>query len=74
MTTKTPMKQSLLSILRKKWVTPLVALNEANCLSLSQRCGEFRRSGLPVQDKWVHTDTGKKVKAYRIVKAKECVA
>ncbi|MDE2100294.1 MAG: hypothetical protein KGL39_23790 [Patescibacteria group bacterium] len=61
------MKQELISLLRRKWVTPLIALNEAHCLSLSQRCGEFRAEGLNVLDKWVKLPSGKRVKAYRIV-------
>jgi Helix-turn-helix domain len=61
------MKEQLIKLLQRKWVTPLVALNEAQCLSLSQRCGDFRRSGLNVVDRWVKTPSGKRVKAYRIV-------
>lgn len=62
------MKQNLLSLLRKQWVTPLIALNKANCLSLSQRCGEFRRQGINVESKWVDLPSGKRCKAYRITK------
>lgn len=61
------MRNQLLRLLQRKWVTPLVALSEAQCLSLSQRCGEFRREGVNVIDRWVKTPTGKRVKAYRIV-------
>lgn len=35
------MKQRLLALLLKQWVTPLDALNKVGCMSLSQRCGEF---------------------------------
>lgn len=61
------MKTDLFNLLRRQWVTPLVALEKAACLSLSQRCGDFRREGAIVLDKWVKTPTGKRVKAYRIV-------
>jgi len=62
------MQQTLIKLLSRKWLTPLSALNEANCLSLSQRCGQFRRAGINVIDKWVKTESGKRVKSYRIVK------
>jgi hypothetical protein len=29
--------------LLKGWTTPIDALKDCNCFSLSQRCGEFRR-------------------------------
>ena len=35
------MKQALMQLLLKQWVTPLDALNKVGCMSLSQRCGEF---------------------------------
>jgi hypothetical protein len=60
------MRQHLIALLCKQWLTPLDALNKAGCLSLSQRCGELRREGFRVTDKWVTTPTGKRVKAYRI--------
>jgi hypothetical protein len=37
------MKQDLMARLLKGWTTPVDALNDCNCFSLSQRCGEFRR-------------------------------
>lgn len=65
-TCKPTMREKLLKLLRRKWVTPIVALSEAGCFSLSQRCGGFRRQGLNVLDKWVHLPSGVRVKAYRI--------
>ena len=62
------MKRDLLSLLARKWVTPLVALNECNCLSLAQRVSEWRRADLPIVGKWVDTPTGKRVMAYRLIK------
>lgn len=62
------MQQTLIKLLSRKWLTPLSALKEAQCLSLSQRCGELRRAGINVVDKWVKTDSGKRVKSYRIVR------
>lgn len=63
------MKTRLLALLRREWVTPVVALNKVGCFSLSQRCGEFRNKlGLPIVDKWVTTPGGSRVKAYRLGK------
>ena len=70
------MKKDLMARLLKGWVTPIDALRDCNCFSLSQRCGEFRREyeangGLNawrpprIIDKWVTLSGGKRVKAYR---------
>ena len=61
------MKDDLLDLLKREWVTPIDALERVRCFSLSQRCGEFRRDGVKVLDKWVQTPTGKRIKAYRVV-------
>lgn len=60
------MKARLRALLKEGWVTPLDALNRANCLSLSQRIGNFRSEGVRIEDKWVDLPSGKQVKAYRI--------
>jgi hypothetical protein len=60
------MKDELAQIMRRQWVSPLMALQLVGCLSLSQRCGEMRREGLKVQDRWVDLPSGKRVKEYRI--------
>ena len=64
---QTTMQQKLLELLKTRYITPLDALTLAGCLSLSQRCGEFRRAGITVLDKWVDLDNGKRVKAYTVV-------
>lgn len=61
------MKADLIKLLRARWVTPVVALNDAKCFSLSQRCGDLRRDGVKVLDRWVDLPDGKRVKEYRIV-------
>lgn len=64
---KTPtMEQRLLKLLRRKWITPLDALNEVQCMSLSQRAGSFARQGYAVAKRWVDLPSGKRVRAYRI--------
>ena len=60
------MRHKLLAMLKEGWVTPVLALNGAGCFSLSQRCGEFIREGLPIVKQWVELPNGKKVKAYRL--------
>lgn len=60
------MRERLLDLLKREWTTPLDALGKAGCLSLSQRCGEFRREGIQVQDRWVDLPNGKRIKAYRV--------
>ena len=48
------------AFLRGEVLTPLVALNKYRVLSLSQRCGDFRREGLPVKDAFVRGQPFKK--------------
>lgn len=61
-------KARLFRTLCRRWLTPLEAVAECGIFSLSQRCGEFRRDGITVIDKWVDLPSGSRVKAYRIVK------
>ena len=61
------MTTELFQTLKRQWLTPLEALRMCNCLSLSQRCGEFERDGHKLQKRWVKLVNGKRVKAYRIV-------
>ncbi len=61
-------KADLFRTLTKRWLTPLDAVSACGIFSLSQRCGEFRRAGHAVIDKWVVMPSGSRVKAYRVVK------
>ena len=63
-------KDALRSLLWCRWITPLDALREVGCLSLSQRVGELKREGLTILSVWVKTDTGKRVRAYRRARGK----
>lgn len=69
-------KDRLLRVLKRRWLTPLEAVGECGLFSLSQRCGELRRSadlrreGYRVIDKWVHLPSGSRVKAFRVVPTK----
>jgi hypothetical protein len=49
-------------------LTPMEAFKRYRCLSLSQRCGELRREGWPVESKLVKVGD-KRVASYRIPKA-----
>ena len=60
------MKQDLLTLLQRQWCSPLDALVLAHCFSLSQRVGEFKRSGVPIEDRWQALPNGKRVKEYRV--------
>jgi hypothetical protein len=66
MTTKTTMHDKLMRLLRRKWMTPLSALQEAQCLSLAQRVSSWRKAGIKIDKKWVDLPSGKRVRAYRI--------
>jgi len=57
----------LIALMRKRWVSPIDALNHCGLMSLSQRCGELRRDGVNVVSKWVNHNGGRH-KAYRIVR------
>ena len=61
-------KADLFRTLTKRWLTPLDAVSACGIFSLSQRCGEFRRAGHSVIDKWVVMPSGSRVKAFRIVR------
>lgn len=66
MTTDTK-KAALLRLLKREWLTPLESVERVGIMSLSQRCGEFRRDGWNVLSKWVNLASGSRVKAYRVV-------
>lgn len=60
------MKDRLMKLMKRRYVTPLDALKHAGCMSLAQRVSQWRAAGVKVEDKWVHLDGGKRVKSYRI--------
>jgi hypothetical protein len=67
-TVTTSKTNALYRTLCKRWLTPLEAVAECGIFSLSQRCGEFRREGHVVLDRWVTLPSGSRVKAYTISK------
>lgn len=55
-----------IELLESRWITALECAQLGGCLSLSQRVGQFRRLGISVSSRWVRTQGGARVLAYRI--------
>lgn len=62
-------KETLFTLLRKQYVTPIDALNKCGIFSLAQRVSEWRRDGHLIGDRWVITPSGARIKAYKLLKA-----
>jgi len=62
---KRTMLSSLQTGLKRRWISPMRALVDHGCMSLSQRCGELRRAGVKVQSRWAESN-GKRFKEYRV--------
>ncbi len=60
------MQDKLLELLKAQWVTPIDALDKAQCFSLSQRAGQFARAGHKVEKQWVDLPNGKRIMSYRV--------
>ena len=60
-------KQRTIELLQRGWLTSLQCAQMGGCLSLSQRIGEFRRqTDMVIDEKWITTGGGARVKAWRI--------
>lgn len=59
------------AFLRGEVLTPLIALKSYDCMSLSQRCGEFIKEGLPIVSEKV---VGKPYHRYYIPQAQIALA
>ena len=60
-------KEQILDHLRKGGsLTPLESLEMFGCLALSQRMGELRRDGWPIESHLVELPNGKRVARYRM--------
>ena len=62
-------KARLLALLKKQYVTPIDALDRCGMFSLAQRVSEWRAAGCVIGDKWIVTESGARLKAYRLLKA-----
>ncbi len=58
------------SLLKRRWLTQLQAYDAIQCTRLAARVKDLRDSGINVHDRWVETDSGKRIKAYRILPQK----
>ena len=56
----------LISLMKKKWVTPQDALRHAGCFRLAARVHDMRSAGINVIDRWVERDDTR-FKAYKII-------
>jgi hypothetical protein len=56
----------LIRLMKRRWVTPLDALQHCECLSLAQRVSRDM-SQYKVLKQWRKLPSGKRVMAYRIV-------
>lgn len=54
----------LRALQRGERLTVAVAMSEYGVYALSQRCGELRKMGWPVQSKPVSTNSGKRIAEY----------
>lgn len=59
--------KQLESILKRRWLTQLQAYDALQCTRLAARVKDLRDSGITVHDRWVETNSGKRIKAYRIL-------
>ena len=67
---KAVQKPKLIALLKRGWLTSLESALKGGGMAVSQRVGEFRREGMCIARKWVTTEGGSRVRAYRIVSPK----
>ena len=61
-----PQRMQILRYLEQgNTLTVAEALSKFGCYALSQRCGELRRAGHPVESRMISTQSGKRVAEYR---------
>jgi hypothetical protein len=65
---KQPKIERLKKIMAKRWVTAIESARLGGPHALSQRCGQLKKAGYKVRDKWVTTQGGSRVKAYTLAK------
>ena len=46
--------------------TGLEAIDLFGCIKLSNRISELRAMGIEIRDRWIHTNSGKRIKQYFI--------
>ena len=58
----------ILRAMRRRWVTPMDALDNFGSFRLAARVADLRRLGYEVESRWQKTSGGHQVKAYRIAR------
>ena len=56
--------QIIVKLARRRWISPMEALNAGGGMKLSTRIGELRKAGYLILDKW---NISKKFKLYRVI-------
>jgi translation initiation factor 1 (eIF-1/SUI1) len=55
------------ALLKRRWLTQLQAYDAIQCTRLAARVKDLRDAGINVHDRWVETQGGRRIKAYRIL-------
>jgi translation initiation factor 1 (eIF-1/SUI1) len=58
------------ALLKRRWLTQLQAYDAIQCTRLAARVKDLRDAGINVHDRWVETQGGRRIKAYRILPQK----
>lgn len=63
-------KKSLIlsHIKRGWWINPRQCIEKYGCMTLSQRIGDLREEGWPIEKDWLVTDSGARVRKYRLAR------
>jgi len=61
------MTANLIALLKKRWVSPQVALQRVGCFSLAQRISRDIKPFYKVEKRWLQRVDGRPVREYRIV-------
>lgn len=61
-----PTARQILALLRRGWVTPLIALDEVGTTEFRKRVSEIRQAGFKLEFQMVPRDGGRPVKAWRV--------
>ncbi|MFW2178509.1 MULTISPECIES: helix-turn-helix domain-containing protein [unclassified Moraxella] len=62
--TTTHKRQLLAHLMTGKKLTTITALEHYQCFACSQRLGDLRRNGVPIQSQFIKLANGKRVKEY----------
>ncbi len=66
MSTESQNQKILAALKNGRKLTPIDALNDFGCFRLGGRIYDLKKDGVPIEDEWYETPTGKRVKRYFI--------